>query len=511
MDFHRLISGPPPARDQLSTLPSELKQRLLDFVDFKDHLNIRLVSRVWSIAGFKRTWNHGLVLRPNRNHVNKLIEVSRRPWLRERIRKIVFSVDDVDYLVVRHWMWYSSDPVLKQYTSDVAKFNNDVHRIFARSSSSVEEESLRRQDVSINLGDDDDDFCNATLLARTLAVMPNIKTIHVEFGEYPFQDLSLASLWNTMPKRDYIAGLRSTLQDQSLAVKFYSSILMGANAASLTFANLRMDRMPMLCFVPPDEAHILSPLNHLTTMISSVRHVQDLAIQFSGCYLDYTHTETHTIPRNIALFLGSMPLRSLTLGWGDAFDERDTNDVPRLLCLSAPFYDLTFPYLTTLRISHIAQATYMTPMLYQFLCRHSSALRRLHINSAVGPSDWRAYHARECRCVWKQSLLQMRGSLRLEKLELLLPRDDGLAIYDNEWEEIEGRENSDAKELERFVLGSRDKSCMPSLGHIKELCPLERFGQDIATELVQEQWAWTQDMDPYEDWWFEWHKNTPTT
>lgn len=102
MELHRLISGPPPGRDLLSKLPSELKQRVLDFVDFEDHLSIRLVSRLWSIAAFERTWSHGLVLRPNKNHVQKLIEISRRPWLSERINKVVFSLADVDYAVLRH-------------------------------------------------------------------------------------------------------------------------------------------------------------------------------------------------------------------------------------------------------------------------------------------------------------------------------------------------------------------------------------------------------------------------
>ena len=96
MELHRLISGPLPGRDLLSKLLSELKQRVLDFVDFEDHLSIRLVSRLWSIAAFGRIWSRGLVLRPNKNHVQKLIEISRRPWLSERINKVVFSLADVD-------------------------------------------------------------------------------------------------------------------------------------------------------------------------------------------------------------------------------------------------------------------------------------------------------------------------------------------------------------------------------------------------------------------------------
>ena len=60
------------------------------------------MSQIWSIAAFERTWSHGLVLRPNKNHVQKLIEACRRPWLNERINKIVFSPADVDYALARH-------------------------------------------------------------------------------------------------------------------------------------------------------------------------------------------------------------------------------------------------------------------------------------------------------------------------------------------------------------------------------------------------------------------------
>ncbi|PVH87174.1 hypothetical protein DL98DRAFT_268516 [Cadophora sp. DSE1049] len=146
MDLHRLISGPPPARDLLSRLPSELKQRVLDFVGFEDYFNIRLLSRVCSIAAFERTWNHGLIIRPNKNHVKKLIEVSRRPWLRERIGKIVPSVDDIDHIVVRHWLRSSSSSCYIRYHDyDMAMFNSDFPRILARHSPLLEPEASKIQ------------------------------------------------------------------------------------------------------------------------------------------------------------------------------------------------------------------------------------------------------------------------------------------------------------------------------------------------------------------------------
>ncbi|PVH87173.1 hypothetical protein DL98DRAFT_268601 [Cadophora sp. DSE1049] len=165
-------------------------------------------------------------------------------------------------------------------------------------------------------------------------------------------------------------------------------------------------------------------LNHLATMRNAVRHVQNLDVQFSGCYLDYTDIGSLTIPHNLGLFLGSMPLWNLNLGWGDSFDRPDPTRIPRLLYLSSPFYDLTFPHLSTLRNSHMAPATHMTPTLYRLLSRHSSMRRRLHIKSTVGPPSHYDYHPRECRCVWKHTLFKMRDTLKLEKLQLLLLRDD---------------------------------------------------------------------------------------
>ena len=204
---------------------------------------------------------------------------------------------------------------------DVIKLNNDIDQTFARPSRSTGAASSGREGTTMNPGGDVDDFSNGTLLARTLAVMPNVKKIHIKFGVYPFQDLSLASQWNRMEKMDGLVEARSTIQDQPLAVRSYSSILMGANAAALPFTSLQMDSMPVRCFVPPDEKHVASPLNHLATMRNAVRYVQKLDAKFSGCFLDYTHPESLTIPHNLALFLGSMPLQSLDLRWGDSFHD----------------------------------------------------------------------------------------------------------------------------------------------------------------------------------------------
>jgi len=359
----------------------------------------------------------------------------------------------------------------------------------------------------MNPGGDVNDFCNGKLLARTLAVMPNVKKIHVKFGEYPFQDLCLHSLWHTVRKMDGIVGPKSTIQDQPLAVRLYSSMLMGANAAALPFTTLQLDRMPVRCFVPPDEAHVDSPLNHLATMRNAVRHVEKLDVQFSGCNLDYTHLESLTIPHNLSLFMGSMPLQSLDLRCGDSFntwEHFDPNDTtPRLFYLSSPFNDLTFPHLTTLQISHMAQATQMTPTLYRYLIRYSM-LKRLHINSTGRPCSSNDYHPRESRCVWKQTLYKLRDILKLEKFQLLLFTERELVmrggkmvydseqeIYNSDWNEVEGKE-SPTKQLERFMLGSEDEPWVPCMDHLHELCPLvraEKNGTYNDGDLAPWQWA----------------------
>ncbi|KAK0104482.1 hypothetical protein ONS95_004771 [Cadophora gregata] len=205
MDIYNLISGPPQGRDLLCRLPPELKQRVLDFVEFEDHLNIRRLSRVWSIAALDRTWQHGLVLRPNRNHVTKLIEVSRRPWLREKIDRITFSVDDIDYATVRHWMRTSGYTAYANLAI-VRLIELELRRVLSRHSPSTE----TFQQLPVNLGMDTDDYCNGELLARTLIVMPNVKTIYIKFGEYPFTTFCLASSWDRMPKIDGYVDPRST-------------------------------------------------------------------------------------------------------------------------------------------------------------------------------------------------------------------------------------------------------------------------------------------------------------
>ncbi|XMA11263.1 hypothetical protein WAI453_004054 [Rhynchosporium graminicola] len=88
-----------------------------------------------------------------------------------------------------------------------------------------------------------------------------------------------------------------------------------------------------------------------------------------------------------------------------------------------------------------------------------------------GEGYW--FHKRESRCVWKRTLLVLKDTLQLTKFELLVQGDDMLRIYDNEWYEISGRENADAKQLEKLVLGIQGETWVSSRDHIARCCPLD--------------------------------------
>ncbi|CZS90661.1 uncharacterized protein RCO7_06796 [Rhynchosporium graminicola] len=338
MDLSHIVSDFPFNQDDLSALPAELKRRVIDYLEHHDQLNTRLLSRVWSIIGFERIWLHGLILRPNRNHAQKLIEVSRRPWLRERLKEIVFSVDDIDYIFLARWKVEFRpryDPVID--AADEVRPSSDFDRAIDRWLFQSKPYYNSMQDVPTP----QNDFCDPVLLARTLSVLTSVDSIHIKFGEHLFRNWPYVPQWRTSLKTDAI-------QNQNIATRAYTSILMGAEAASLYFTTLRMERMPVSCFVSPLEKHQDSPFNHLATMTRAVRNVHTLEVRFSGAWVGAIQQHDGVVAGNVAAFLGSMPLRSLTLEWCDGtchidgplgFYIRHSGFVP--LNLASPFYNLT--------------------------------------------------------------------------------------------------------------------------------------------------------------------------
>ncbi|KAL2067280.1 hypothetical protein VTL71DRAFT_1704 [Oculimacula yallundae] len=235
--------------------------------------------------------------------------------------------------------------------------------------------------------------------------------------------------------------------------------------------------MPIRCFVLPDAAHENSALNHLATMRSSVRTVQNFHVQSSGSYLGYvTESDFRMIPQNLAAFLDAMPLRHLSLV------------LPTVL--SSPFYDLTFPHLTTFRLGNIDRKMSVEKTLPRFLSRHWSTLRRLYLNCVLKIGDVEVFLPRESRCFLKQTIFKIKDTLKLEKFELLIRQDDNLRIYDDDWNEISGRESSDAKQLEKFVLGIEGEAWLPSKGHVHQHCPLVTLSGENVANITQVDWDW---------------------
>ncbi len=84
-------------RQMLSTLPSELKSRIVDFLDFEGVSSIRLTSRDFAAIGISQLWANGLILRPYRNHMQKLTEVYCCSSVAELVKKLTISLDDMDH------------------------------------------------------------------------------------------------------------------------------------------------------------------------------------------------------------------------------------------------------------------------------------------------------------------------------------------------------------------------------------------------------------------------------
>ena len=84
-------------RDFFMSLPFEIKSRIVGFLDIGDVNSLRLASRVWAIKCEDQILRNGITLRPNRNHMQKLIEIYSRPRLAEKIQHMTISLDDLDY------------------------------------------------------------------------------------------------------------------------------------------------------------------------------------------------------------------------------------------------------------------------------------------------------------------------------------------------------------------------------------------------------------------------------
>jgi hypothetical protein len=89
--------APPARRDLFLGLPFEIKSRIVDFLDIEDVHSLRLTSRVWATKCEDRIWSNGITLLPNRNQMQKLIEIYSRPRLAEKIQHMTISLDDLDY------------------------------------------------------------------------------------------------------------------------------------------------------------------------------------------------------------------------------------------------------------------------------------------------------------------------------------------------------------------------------------------------------------------------------
>jgi hypothetical protein len=80
----------------LRNLPSELKPRISDFLDFEGIASIRLASPDFAVIGASRLWANGLLLRPYRNHMQRLTEACCCPIIVKLIDKLTICLHDTD-------------------------------------------------------------------------------------------------------------------------------------------------------------------------------------------------------------------------------------------------------------------------------------------------------------------------------------------------------------------------------------------------------------------------------
>jgi len=100
-------------------------------------------------------------------------------------------------------------------------------------------------------------YCDTKVLSRAFRRCHDLKSLWIKSGEYPFPDPTLSPIWendfaNLVPEKWDKRTSLSRLQDIQVAVIYHSSILMAVNASTLPISTLRMDCMPIACFVDPE-------------------------------------------------------------------------------------------------------------------------------------------------------------------------------------------------------------------------------------------------------------------
>ena len=408
----------------LSSLSNELKLAIIDLLDVKAVLKLRLVSRLWvDLCSHEQMFKEGFSIRPHRDDVTRLFLLVENRALAQSIRKVCIYIGDLNDETFR-----ASQVVIDGGNAVSAAERRTLHYLRPQ----IRKDFLGKiQDFS---------------LAIALQKLPNLTSLVITSMDYPFQGLGLRRIWDEWRVAERHMDETDTDRDRDLASSRWTLLLMSILLAQLPLRKLVLDSI----FIGTQMFRVIERFPEQIWW-TSTKCVEDLKIGYTGSFAHfYINNST---AQHMGEFVGTMRgLRSLdfTLRMEGIHNQGFYTEFQN------SFYRNDWPYLESLRLKYTESPP---DLLLPFLTRHASSLRRLHLGeSSIDRRDLNnlAYgnfsDLNQLEIEWQALLSAFRDNLALTHFELTL-MGYSERIYDDSWNEIPGTEASETKVLERYVLG----------------------------------------------------------
>ncbi|PQE08851.1 hypothetical protein CJF32_00009614 [Rutstroemia sp. NJR-2017a WRK4] len=413
--------------DSLSRLPNEIKSRIISFLPASDVTNLRLTCCAWGgvcVAGLfnkriGRFIEQGVFsIRPHCDDMTRLRDVTSLPWLAKVIKHIKIYIGDLDMLEFDHEV-----QIVNRYTKLESRFKSEsgANQLLER----MVQNRARH--------------CDPVVLLHSLLKLPAVDTVTATSTECPFaeSEINFTLAWEGLQRRwdlepDTFYDSYDTTFPTRSGIR-HICILLAARQLRQPLRRLVLDSFPLDLFVRDDLNYVVEDAPDSPSGIHTnfLRDMQELTSTVQTLRLGLNRVEESSLLRvyssslstSMNIFLGSMQnLRSLDLSFN--MSSRFPNEAHLVRSIDSSFYD--------------------------FILRHKSTLKYL----SLGHDFFLVPQLKTKSCVsFKSILTRLRGSLKLERFQLLVSAKDE-KIYDEDWELVpRGGVVPDAKLFEMFVLG----------------------------------------------------------
>lgn len=351
-----------PDEDYISKLPVELQLPIFECLPTNDDVgNLRRASKAWAATGTAELFPNGLFeIKPYRDDMRRLEEVSGRPWLARYITQIKIYLGDYN----------TSNPFWK--TSHVRTPGG---------ATTVQPWNRFRRLVKIH----SDNYCDALILGPAFRKLQNLRSMAVTSLEFPFSkhETWLRDVWRDVQKMSEKS--RMPFLDINLSIWRYISIFSAIQFLDTPLLKADFDMFPLVQF---QRVTNIPPIA-LTNVLAS-----SSAVQFGDLRQFRLRTTLGSIiaefpcyylGENFSRYLGSMQsLRNIDLHWPGKQDNHGN-----LTLQSDMFYNNLWPFLECLRISGNVGTTYAR--FIRFLSKHNRNLKCLFIQDYDFETDFAVF------------------------------------------------------------------------------------------------------------------------